>query len=438
MKQTVFDWVIYNAWIVTADQDFTVIENGAVAVAGDRLARIWSLDEDRKLPPARHSLDAAGGIVMPGLVNAHTHLPMTLFRGLADDLPLMTWLEEHIFPAEARHINPDSVYWASLLACAELLLSGTTTVGDAYFLARHVAEAVSRAGLRGVLAQGVIDFPAPGVPDPSGNIKHARDFVAWMDRKAGGLIEPSIFCHSPYTCSEQTLQQAKQAAAELGVAFQVHLAETSAEYRQIVDRHGCSPVGFVDRLGLLDGNTILVHCVHVDRDDLALIAGAGARIVHCPESNMKLAAGIAPVTDMLDAGICVGLGTDGSASNNDLDLFGEMGSAARMHKLITGDPTAMDAAKVVKMATIGGARVLGLDRLTGSLEPGKAADLAVVDCRAPSLVPVYHPASTLVYAARGHDVSHVMVGGRWLVEDGRLVGMDLEEVIARVKALVES
>ncbi len=438
MKPETFDWVIHNAWIVTADKDFTVIENGALAVAGDRLARIWSLDDDPQLPPGRQRLDAAGGIVLPGLVNAHTHLPMTLFRGLADDLPLMTWLEEHMFPAEARYINPDSVYWASLLACAELLLSGTTTIGDAYFLARHVAAAVAEAGMRAVVAQGVIDFPAPGVPDPAEKIGHARAFVNHVAGRADGLIRPSIFCHSPYTCSERTLKEAKQAARDLKVPFQIHLAETGDEYRHLAGKYGCNPVQWMERLGILDADTILVHCVHIDTDDIAVIAGAGAKVVHCPESNMKLACGIAPVPEMLAAGICVGLGTDGSASNNDLDLFGEMGSAARMHKVAMDDPTVMDAATVVKMATIDGAVVLGLDGLIGSLEVGKAADLVVTDCRAPNLVPIYHPASTLVYAARGADVSHVMVGGRWLVQDGRLNGLDLERIVARVKEAVRA
>ncbi len=433
MKPEIYDWVIHNAWIVTVDRDFTVIENGALAISGDKLARIWSLADDPDLPACRNSLDAAGAIVLPGLVNAHTHLPMTLFRGLADDLPLMTWWEEHMFPAEARYINPDSVYWASLLACAELLLCGTTTIGDAYFLARHVASAVAEAGLRAVVAQGVIDFPAPGVPDPAQKIEHARAFVNHIFNQADGLIKPSIFCHSPYTCSDQTLKAAKQTAGDLAVPFQVHLAETSDEYQHLVGKYGCNPVQWVERLGILDADTILVHCVHIDTDDIAAIAGSGAKVVHCPESNMKLASGIAPVPEMLAAGVCVGLGTDGSASNNDLDLFGEMGSAARMHKVAMDDPTVMDAATVVKMATFGGAQVLGMDDLVGSLETGKAADLVVIDCHSPNLVPVYHPASTLVYAARGADVSHVMVAGKWLVKDRALTSLDLERIVAKVQ-----
>ena len=432
MNSRMFDCLIYNACIVTVDRTFRVIEKGALAVMDRKIARVWSMDVDDSIPAARQTIDAGGAILMPGLVNAHTHLPMTLFRGLADDLPLMTWLEDYIFPAEARHINPENVYWASLLGCAELLSAGVTTICDGYFMADKVIEAVGQAGLRAVAGQGVIDFPAPGVPDPSGNVEAAAQFVAENLLAGNDSIKPSIFCHSPYTCSARTLKSAKQKALEAGVLFQIHLAETRAELERIFAEHGCSPAQWLEHLGILDSDTLLVHCVHLDKDDINLLAKTGCRVIHCPESNMKLAAGIAPVPEMLAAGICVGLGTDSCASNNDLDLFGEMGTAARLHKVASDDPTVLDAAGVVRMATIEGARCLGWEGQTGSLEVGKDADLIILDAKAPNLIPVYHAASNIVYAARGSDVTHVMIAGRWVVLERRLLTLDINEVVEQV------
>jgi 5-methylthioadenosine/S-adenosylhomocysteine deaminase len=371
---------------------------------------------------------------MPGLVNTHTHLPMTLFRGLADDLPLETWLNDHIFPAERRHITPATVAWGARLACAEMLLSGTTTCCDGYFLEDQVAAAVAESGMRAVLGQGVIDFAAPGVPDPAGNITTAREFlVHWRSRAP--LITPAVFCHSPYTCSADTLRAAKALAAEHGVLFQIHAAETRQECDESRDRHGLSPIAYLERLGLLTPGTLLVHCVWADERDIERIAAGGAAISHNPQSNMKLASGIAPVTDFLAAGITVGLGTDGCASNNDLDLLHEMDTAAKLHKVKSGDPTACPARTVVEMATIRGAEAVGLGAVTGSLEIGKAADITVLAADAPHLVPIYHPASHLVYAARGDDVREVLVAGRRLVAGGRLQSLDIAEIRRQVTAI---
>lgn len=416
------DTLIRNATVLTLAPSDAIQTSGAVAVRGDRIAAVgpehrfadWQIGE---------TVDAGGGLVMPGLINAHTHLPMTLFRGLADDLPLDQWLQEHIFPAEARFITPRTVPASTRLAVAEMLLDGTTCCCDGYFLEDHVAGTVARTGMRAVLAQGVIDFPAPGVPDPSRAIEVARDYVQrWQERCA--LIRPSIFCHAPYTCSAETLQAAKAAARQLGVSFQIHVAETQSEQQQCRQANGCSPVAYLHKLGLLDKGTILVHAVWVDAADIALIAQSGASVVHCPESNMKLASGVAPIPDMLKAGISVGLGTDGCASNNDLDLLAEMDSASKLHKVHRRDPTVMDAAGVVRMATCEGARVLGLDHLIGSLEVGKQADLIIVDVRQPHSTPLYRPYSHLVYAARGSDVRDVMIAGRWVVRERELMTID--------------
>ncbi len=431
-----FDAVIHNGTLVTVDDRMRIIDNGWIGIHKGVIRTIEATAPDSPPPTAKKTIDAVGGMVMPGLVNTHTHLPMTLFRGLADDLPLIDWLEEHIFPAEARFINPETVRWGTLLACAEMLLSGTTCCCGGYFHEDTVARAVAETGLRAVLAQGVIDFPAPGVPDPARNIAHARDYAQrWKGRSR--LITPSIFCHSPYTCSDDTLKAAKAAADDLGLIFQVHVAETRFERNRSIKEKGLSPVAHLDRLGVLDRRTVLAHCVWVDDADITTINRRGCAVSHCPESNMKLASGIAPVTEMQSAGVTVSLGTDGCASNNNLDLFGEMGTAAKLHKVATFDPTALNAASVLKMATIDGARAIGLADNIGSLEVGKQADIIVMDTRAPHLTPMYHPDSHIVYAAGGGDVRHVLVAGRQVVKDRQLLTLNVQEIMDRVNTIAQ-
>lgn len=427
------DTLILNGMVLTVDDTGTFIENGALAIKGREIAAVGTA-KDLQGWQAEETHDAQGKLIMPGLVNAHTHLPMSLFRGLADDLPLEQWLQEHIFPAEAKFINSESVRAGARLSVAEMLLSGTTTCCDGYFLARDVADAVARTGLRTVLGQGVIDFPAPGVADPKENIRVAESFVEHC-QGCSPLILPSIFCHAPYTCSSETLQAAKAAANRLGVLFQIHVAETRTEVQQCLQDHGCSPVQYLAQLGLLDRNSLLIHAVWVDEADIEAIAHHNARVVHCPQSNMKLASGISPVGRMLSDDIVVGLGTDGCASNNDLDLFGEMDLAAKLQKVHQLDPTAMNAHTVVRMATIDGARTLGLEQDIGSLEVGKQADLIMIDFTQPHLTPMYHPESHLVYAAKGSDVEDVMIGGQWVVRNRRLLTLDARSVMAEVRAL---
>lgn len=431
---TVFDTIIYNAAIVTVNTGFDIIANGMVGIKNGKIELIADMPDGIDIPGGVEAIDAAGGIVMPGLVNTHTHMPMTLFRGLADDLPLDVWLSQYIFPAEGAWINPENVRLGTALACAEMLLSGTTTVCGGYFFEDAVAEVVSQAGIRGVLGQGVIDFPAPGVPDPGENINVAMAFT----KKWNGLrptIQPSIFCHSPYTCSQKTLQAAKAAARSQGVIFQIHAAETARE-RNLIEGNGhLSPIQYLDRIGVLDEQTLLVHSVWVDDEDINIIANSGAAVSHNPESNMKLASGIAPVPKILSAGIPVGLGTDGCASNNDLDMFQEMDTAAKLHKAHTLDPTVMDVRSVLKMATIEAARAIGLNHRIGSLEIGKQADLIIIDTHQPHLVPIYNPVSQVVYSARGSDVRDVMVAGRILVRNRSLATLDQDDILSRMKLL---
>jgi 5-methylthioadenosine/S-adenosylhomocysteine deaminase len=429
-----YDLVVYNGTIITVNASFEIIPNGLLCIKSGQLKRVEALRENPKLPAAKETLNADGGIIMPGLVNTHTHLPMTLFRGLADDLPLDVWLNGHIFPAESDHLNPDNVRWGTLLACVEMLLSGATTCCDGYFFEDQVAAAVQTSGMRAILAQGVIDFPAPGIPNPKENIEISKRFVRkWQNSNL--LITPSVFCHSAYTCSAATLKKAKSICAENGMLLQIHAAETQKECRQIEKEHQATPIQYLDQLGILDENTLLVHCVWVDDHDIEIIAARKTGISHNPESNAKLASGIAPIPKFLKSGITVGLGTDGCASNNNLDLFHEMDMVAKLHKAENFDPTTMDAKTVVKMATITGAKALGLDRLIGSLEVGKQADLIVIDTHSPHMVPMYHPESHIVYTAKSSDVRDVVVNGRVLVRDRQIPHLDVAEIMTKVREI---
>ncbi len=432
-----YDLLIHGGTVVTANPADTVLTDAWLAVENGVIAALGAGRQDKPLPAAADTIDACGGIVMPGLVNAHTHLPMILFRGLADDLPLMTWLNDHIFPAEAAFVTPDNVHAAARLACAELLLGGVTACCDGYFREEQVAAAVNEMGLRAVLGQGVVDFPAPGVDDPSHHLTVAQDFIdRWTDRSP--LITPSIFCHAPYTCGPETLRQAKAIARAAGVLFQIHAAETRDEVRRIQYLYGRSPVSHLDHLGLLDPATLLVHAVWMDAEDIARAADAGAGIVHCPESNMKLGAGIAPLPRFLESGLTVGLGTDGCASNNNQDLFREMDMTAKLHKLAAGDPTAVPAATALKMATIEGARAIGLGDIAGSLEVGKRADIIILDSRHPRLRPMFNPVSQVVYAAGADCVRDTIVDGQVRVRARKLVEWDLETLMKPVETVARA
>lgn len=430
------DRIIHNALILTVNADFDIIRGGMIGIKDGRIACMETTSQDLPAHNGADIMDAGGALVMPGLVNVHTHLPMSLFRGLADDLPLSEWLNHHIFPAESLHIRPENVRIGTRLSCAEMLLSGTTCCCDGYFLETHVAEAVHRMGMRAVLGQGVIDHPAPGVPDPEDNIKTAVEFVKQWKTK--DRITPSIFCHSLYTCSAETLRSAKQAAEELGVLFQIHAAETREEAQKCMAVHGLSPVKYLQSLGVLNSRTLVVHAVWVDEEDMDILAAHEAGVAHCPESNMKLGCGVSPVPEMLGRGIPVGLGTDGCASNNNLDLLSEMDCAAKLHKAVAKDPTVMDARTVVEMATIRGAETIGLSERTGSIEIGKEADLIIIDLNRPHLTPLYHPGSHLVYAASGADVRDVLVSGEPLVRNHRLVREDVETIIKEAESAGEA
>lgn len=425
------DLVIVNAKVLADPAAPALIHSGFVHVRAGRVAAVGPMAAGR--PEAAELIDAGGCLVLPGLVNGHCHGAMTLFRGLADDLELMTWLNGHIFPAEARFVDPEMVYWCTRLAAAELLLSGTTTVADGYFHESEAARAFADSGIRAMAAQGVIDFPAPGAPDPAANVAVAAAFLEeWQGRDP--LLSPAVFAHSPYTCSAATLRRAKALCRERGARLFIHVAETGAEAGLIRDPAGDSPLRHLDALGLLDRDTVCIHGVHLDEADLDRIAASGAGLVLCPQSNCKLASGLAPLPAMLVRGLRVGLGTDGAASNNGLDLFREMNLCAKVHKLHARDPMAAPASAVLAMATAGGAAALGLEGEIGALRPGMAADLVVLELGRPHLQP-FHGPGLLVHAASGGDVRDVLVNGRVVVRDRRLLSMDLGETMAHVRRL---
>jgi len=430
------DLILENGLLLTMVEGKKPLEHATVLIQGDRIAGILAPGEEK--PPLKgvQVLDATDSLVMPGLVNSHGHTAMTLFRGLADDLPLKQWLFEKIFPAEAKHLSKETVYWGALLGCVEMIASGTTAVSDGYFFQDATVRAFQKAGLRALIAQGVIDFPAPGVPDPAENLAAGKAFIERWDH-ATDLIRPGLFCHSLSTCSDRTLQGAMKLSQEFSLPLQIHLSETEEEVEEVIRRSGERPVLHLARLGLLNESLIGVHAVHLEDAEIQFLARNKVGIVHCPESNMKLASGMARVSEMVEKGIVVGLGTDGCASNNNLDLFKEMDTAAKLSKVRTLDPVNMGATAVLKMATIWGAKVLGLEKEIGTIEVGKKADIITIDLRKPHLVPLYNPLSTIVYSANGSDVKDVIVNGRVLMKDRTFTALDAEEVMARVREISE-
>ena len=428
------DLLIINGMVKThAAVDPNPANPGFVIIKAGKISSTGPMSElPPNIEPAR-TINADNCLVMPGLVNGHAHSPMTLFRGLADDLPLMVWLQEHIFPAEAKYVTPEMVYWCSKLAAAEMVLSGTTTVADSYFFVGEAARAMKEVGIRCVAAQGVIDFPAPGVPDPARNIDVASQFIhAWQNED---LITPGIFCHSPYTCGAQTITKAHELARQTDSLFFIHLAETSAEREQSIKDHSLSPIRYLEKIGALDEKTVCVHCIWLDDEDILVLRESGASMASCPESNMKLASGIAPLEKVVTAGIPVALGTDSSASNNNLDMFGELATAAKVHKASTLDPTVLPAEKIIEIATTGGSEVLGLQDKCGRLKNGMQADIIIIDLNKPHLTPMYESNSLLTYAAAGSDVKMTIIAGKIILEDGLIQTINLQETILKVNEM---
>jgi 5-methylthioadenosine/S-adenosylhomocysteine deaminase len=419
------DLIIKNSTILTMNSKNSILKNGFLVIRGDSISHMGT--GDMPSISAGKIIDAKDGLVLPGLVNGHTHAAMTLFRGLADDLPLMQWLENYIFPAE-RNMDAEFVYTGTQLALAEMILSGTTTFCDMYLFEEEVAKAAKKAGVRCLAGEVLYDFPSPNYGSVENGLEYTESLIQkWRDDP---IVSIAVEPHSLFTCSPELLMASNELALKHRVPLIIHVAETLNEVSEIKRKYAKTPIEHLDSLGLLGAHLIAGHCVHLGQSEITKMAEHGVKVVHNPESNMKLASGIAPIPELIKQGVTVGLGTDGCASNNNLDLFSEMDTAAKLHKVHAMDPTAVDAVTVLRMATIEGARALGLQDITGSLEIGKKADVIVIDTHKPHLTPMYNATSHLVYAASGNDVTHSVINGKLVMEDRKLLTLNLDEVIA--------
>ena len=426
------DWIIRARYILTMDSGRRVIPHGAVAIRGSHIVQVGTQQEIAAHFTGLHVLERPESLVMPGLIDTHTHAPMSLFRAIADDKRLQDWLNNFIFPAESKNVSPDFVRWGTRLACLEMVLAGITTYTDMYYFEDAEAEAAKQAGVRGVLGQTIIGFPAP-------------DYKTWQDAIAGAerfiqkyrhdeLIVPVVAPHSIYTTPDAALVASHKLAIKYGVPLTIHLAETKKERDDALAQRHMSPAEVVARLGVLDGTVIAAHTIWVDDHDLEILKQHRTGVAHCPSSNMKMAAGIARVTDMLSLGIPVGLGNDGFAGSDDsADILREMGLAAKLQKVTRMDPTVVPADQALEMGTIGGARVLGLDKEIGSLEAGKRADLITISLAHPDAVPDYNLYSLVVYAIGAGDVQDVLINGRQIVHQRQVLTLDRDQIYRKTE-----
>jgi 5-methylthioadenosine/S-adenosylhomocysteine deaminase len=420
------DTLLLAKWVIPIEPAHTVWSNTAVAIHDGRIIDILPIEQATEQYQAGSSIDLQNHVVLPGLINAHTHASMNLLRGFADDLPLMTWLQEYIWPAEQKWISHDFVYDGTLLACAEMLRGGTTCFADMYFFAESTARAAEHAGIRAVIGLIAVDFPSAYAQDAK---EYLRKGLALHDQLRGHPLINTMFApHAPYSVSNDPLSHIATLAEELDIPIHIHLHETEHEIEESLQKFGTRPMQRLEQLGLLTPRLVSAHMTHLTEAEITAYAKVGAHVVHCPESNLKLASGFCPLQKLLDANINVALGTDGAASNNDLDMFGEMRTAALLAKGVANDAVAGKAEAILRMATINGARALGLDEHIGSIETGKAADLIAVNLAQLETLPNYDPVSTLVYAANRQQVTDVWIAGRHVMKERILTTMDINEL----------
>jgi len=436
-KQAIsFDLLVKNGTIVTMDGEHRIFGDGVVAVRGDTIAFVGKSSDfvlgHVKGVTTRLTIDARGKLVLPGFVNGHTHVPMTLLRGMRDDVPLDEWLQKYIFPAEAKNVTEDFVRWGTRLAAAEQIRGGITTFADMYYFEDAIAEEAKAAGMRAVLGETVVDFPAPDNKNNEAMLEYAEKFLKRWE--GDPLIHTAVAPHAIYTCSQKTLQDSAALARKYRARILIHVAEMKKELDDSRAQNGTTPVQYLDKLGILGPDTVAAHCIFVDQTDRRILAQRQVGCVHNPSSNMMLASGVAPVIEERAAGVAVGLGTDGPAgSNNDLDLMEEMDLAAKLQKVTKMDPQTLGAKAVVEMATIEGARALHMEKEIGSLEPGKKADFILIGLDAPNAVPMYDVYAQLAYALKGSDVETVIIGGRVVMRDKKLLTVDEAAVIAKAR-----
>jgi len=431
------DYIIGGDYVLPMDKGLTVIKDGAVAIKGPEIIEVGTSAEIFKKYIPEAVMKEEGSVVLPGLINTHTHAAMVYFRGIADDLPLKDWLENHIWPAENRWLGPEFISDAIELACLEMLKGGVTTYNDMYFYEDAAGKATKKIGMRAVLGVGVLDFPTKSASTSDEYFANAESFIKEWKGKQDDLITPCIAPHALYTCGPETLKRARHVADKYDVPIHIHLSETRSEVAEIKTRYMKTPVEYLDSLGFLDERVLAAHCIWLEDKEIELLAKRKVGVSHCMESNMKLASGFAPVVTMLMEGIKVTFGTDGAASNNDLNVLSEMSTTAKVHKALSNNPTVLDAKTVLLMATRWGAEVLGLGAKVGSIEKGKLADIVIINLKKPHLTPLYDVYSHIVYAAMASDVETVMVNGKVVVSGGKLVTADESEILYKAQKWCE-
>lgn len=435
-KSTAVDFIIGHAQVLTMDKQKNIYSDAAVVVDKGRIIEIGKTDSILAHYTTTKFIDAKNKLVMPGLVNTHSHSAMTIFRGVSDDTQLHDWLYTCIFPLEAKFVTPRNVRLGTQLAIVEMLRSGTTIFNDMYYFEDEVAKAAKEIGIRAVVNEGLIGFPVPNAANSDEGIK----YIEHLMKKWNGdsLIVVGVSVHAPYTCSSELVKKAWALSQKYKVPFNIHLAESQWEVDSIMKTFNCTPVAYLNSLGVLTDNMVAAHCVHLTKEDITLLANNHVGIAHNPECNMKLCSGVAPIPALLKENAEVGLGTDGAASNNNLDMFQAMYTAALLHKLSSNDPTVMNAQQVVEMATIGGAKVLGIDKLIGSLEKGKAADMLIIDLNRPEVYPNYNIYSTLVYSIQSSAVNSVIINGKMVMENRKIIHIDEDKLYKDISLLADS
>jgi 5-methylthioadenosine/S-adenosylhomocysteine deaminase len=426
------DVIIKADFVLTMDTAHTVIENGAIAVKDNKIVLVDTLEKVSEQYSSDTVIGGAGKVAFPGLVNTHTHSPMVYFRGLSDDLPLKVWLEDHIWPAENRWLSPEFIGDAVELACLEMLKAGITLYNDMYFFGDAIGRSTKKIGMRAVIGVGILDFPSKSATTTEEYFTNAESFI--RDWVGDELIVPSIAPHALYTCSPDNMMRAKKIAEAYNVPLHVHLSETEWEVAEIRKRYGKTPIALLESIGFLDDRVLAAHCVWPTDEEIAMLAETKVGVSHCIESNLKLASGIAPVVKMLSKGVKVTFGTDGAASNNDLNILSEISTAAKMHKAVSGDPTALNAHQALLMATRWGAEALGFGTITGSIEEGKSADIVIADITKPHLMPLYDIYSHIVYAMHASDIETVLVNGRVVLNGRKLTRADESEIMEKAVA----
>ncbi|MGO9614617.1 MAG: amidohydrolase family protein [Dissulfurispiraceae bacterium] len=421
------DLIVCGDYILTMNEHMDVIRKGALAIRGKRIIDVDTEDSIRKKYSSGKIMEGQGRVVLPGLINTHTHAAMVYFRGLADDLPLQEWLQRHIWPAENKWLSPEFISNATQLACLEMLRAGITTYNDMYFFGEYSAMVTKEMGMRAVLGIGILDFPSVSAKTTEEYFINAERFI--KDWREDELITPCIAPHAAYTCSPETFRRAKAVAEKFHVPVHTHLAETEWEVGEIMSRFKRRPVEHLEAIGVLDETVLAAHCVWVDDSEIEILASRGVGVAHCMESNLKLASGFAPVATMIAAGVKVSFGTDGAASNNDLNILSEMATTAKVHKAIANDPTVLDARKILTMGTRWGAEVLGLGDKVGSIESGKLADVIAMNLRAPHLTPLYDVYSHIVYSAMASDVETVIVDGKVVIDGKNHTTAEEDEIL---------